>query len=278
VRRGLNWNRLHGLHASVRTVRWDQLVNLLIYNSAGYDASAAIISHVIDPRTTVPIAMVLVAVSIALLYSSALLFPYLALSDDASAWQSGHFVVAARELGGDTLALWIMIACMLTNLQIYVSALMTASYTVHSMSAAGIFPRALNTAVAGTPPQLAIGACALVSLVFGAAPLLVNLSIESVLYVCIMLAELACFLKDDGDRSSTFRISPAWRRAACVGPVVLSMWVLVVQNRYVTMATLACVTLLALFSIRPEAAVERRCGSPARAIKGRPATYVMLTL
>jgi len=247
--RGIDPSRLHGFSASVRTVRWDELVNLLIYNSAGYDAASSIISHVSNPRTNVPAAMVLVAVTIAVLYSCALVFPYLASKDEASAWQSGHFVTVARDLGGDWLALWILVSCLLTNLQIYVSALLTASYTVHSMAVANIFPASLGTKAASGAPRRAILACAFCSLLFGLAPLLVNLSVESVLYVFIMLTELACFLRDDGEHESTFRLSRRWRRAITVPPVALAMWVLVVQNRYVALATLAAVSLYGLWSI-----------------------------
>ena len=60
---------------SGKSIVWSELLNLLIYNSAGYDASASIIEHVSNPHVTVPSAMLAVGLTIAALYVAALTFP-----------------------------------------------------------------------------------------------------------------------------------------------------------------------------------------------------------
>lgn len=277
VHRGLDARRFEAgrLRERARALDWSECLNLLVYNSAGYDASAAVVSHVYKPRQTVPLAMAMVGCCIAALYVSALAFPYLATNDPASSWQSGHFVVVARELQGEWLATWIAVTCGLTNLQVYLSALMTASYTVQSMASQGVFPNARvwgarrRLGDAGTPVP-AIALCALASALFSLAPLLVNLSLQAILYVFIMGAEIACFLRDNGEhagnpsapsarwgRQGALLVGKLWqRRAAVVAPVALSAWVLVVQRRAVAAPVIACIAAVAFWLLPREE--ERR--------------------
>lgn len=194
ARRGPRWGRFDNPMKPVRNINWSQFVNLLIYNSAGYDSTATIIAHVHNPRVNLPAAMVLVGACVSVLYVAALTFPFLATSDPASSWDTGYFTVAARELGGEWLAGWITFSCVATNLQVYMSSLMTASHTVQSMAAQAIFSDRLGVGAAGTPHS-AIILCAIASFVFGCVPLTVNLAVESILYVLLMMAQIAVFLR-----------------------------------------------------------------------------------
>lgn len=242
---------------TAKSIKWGEFVNLLIYNSAGYDSAASIVSRVRDPARNMPRAMGLVGIAIAGLYFATLFITYLGARDDPSAWQSGHFVVVARNVGGEWLATWILISCCLTNLQIYVSALMTASYTLESLASIGGAPLLFSRSKGESVPDNAIFACAFVSLVFGCMPLLVNLSIESILVVFIMLTELACFLRDDEPHKSLFFANTIFRRrCVAVFPLILAMWVVVVQDQFVAFATLAIVVGVGLWSIPPLAAGE----------------------
>jgi hypothetical protein len=275
----------HGLDASrfqasalpsvARSINWSELVNLLIWNSAGYDASASIISHVHKPRQNLPRATALVGCCIAALYVSSLVFPYLATTAPASDWQPGYFVDVARQLGGEWLATWIFITCALTNLQVYLSALMTAAYTVQSMAVQNIFPNAAvrvpfqgwrRLGDEGTPIPAIMG-CALLSAVFSLAPLLVNLSLQAILFVFIMTTEIACFLRDDGSRHALL-VPKQWQRRACiVAPVAISAWVLVVQKREVAAPVLGAVAMLALWTIPKEQPMGK--GRPVEETVGR---------
>jgi len=232
---GLDVKRLENPARAYRTVNWAECLNLLIYNSAGYDSAASVVKHVRNPRVNVPLAMVAVAFVIAVLYVLALLLPYMASDDSRGEWQSGHFVVVARVLGGEWLAAWITAACALSNLQVYTSSLLTASNTLRSMCSLSKRDATL--------------ACALLSVGFVFVPLLVNLSIESVLYVFIMAAELACFLRDDGDGALVVG-DLGWRRALTLPPLALCAWVLVVQQRAVAAPVIGAAAVVALFTIQ----------------------------
>jgi amino acid transporter len=224
-----------------------------------------------------PLAMFAVAVFIGGLYILCLTFPYLASRDDHTEWQSGHFVVVARRLGGEWLALWIMAACIATNIQIYVSSLLTASTTLHGMSDAGVLPRWLGLGwpqwrwlrwIVGDKEGVAVRSvllCSFISILFGTLPLLINLSIESILYVLIMLMEVLCFLRAGGAAKSAVFPSlagPFARKMLVVCPVVLAMWVLVVQNSFISFATYAVLALVAAWRIRPDISIEDLVRTP----------------
>ena len=193
-----------------------------------------------------------------MLYVSALTFPYLATRDTAASWQSGHFVVVAREVSGERLATWVFVSCVLTNVQVYISALLTASRTLQSMALSGVISPQTGLArldSKGTP-YVATALCAVISIVFGCAPLLVNLSIESILYVFIMFAEIAIFLRDDPDRSTYAAVAGtrARRMALTTMPLILSVWVLLSQNRLVALPTLAVILATLLWTMAPATA------------------------
>jgi amino acid transporter len=261
IHRGLDGKRFDDPRKTARIINWSETVNLLVYNSAGYDASAAIVANVINPRRNVPAAMVLVGVAVAGLYAAALTFPYLATTSPAADWQPGYFVVVARELAGEWLAGWVALSCALTNLQVYLSALMTASHTVQSMAAAGIYTSApgvgglrLHLGAAGSPRD-AIALCALLSGTFACAPLMVNLSLQSTLFVFIMLAECACFLRDNGEYGGALLISGRWARRLCIlPPLALSSWILVVQHREVAAPLFGALAAVALWTMPRERA------------------------
>jgi len=46
--RGLNGKRFET--NNLAPINWSEAVNLLIYNSAGYDAAASVVAHVSNPR------------------------------------------------------------------------------------------------------------------------------------------------------------------------------------------------------------------------------------
>ena len=142
-----------------------------------------------------------VSAAIALVYVAPITLPYLATSDPASAWQSGHFVVIARELGGPRLEAWVLVACVGTNMQMFASALQSAMFTCQGMAKLGIFPEWLAKSSESGIPRRALCTCALGGLLFGFLPLMVNLSIEGILFIAIMLVEMLCFLRMDASGS-----------------------------------------------------------------------------
>jgi len=262
----LDARRFDNPFRSARQVNWGELVNLLIFNSSGYDATAAIAPRVANIRETMWLACALAGCSLSALYVACLTLPYLATRDDSAAWQSGHFVVAARELSGDWLALWVLVACVLTNVQVFISALMTASYTLAGVAEAGLAPRWLAPRPSGVPVD-SIVACAALAAAFGFLPLLVNLSIQAIFYVFIMVVELGCFIRYARTSAVFPSLSgPVARRAVVAIPAALSMWVLVVQNRYVSFGIYTFAALFAAAVLRAEARPEPAGPSKAFAV------------
>jgi len=223
-----------------KTIKWAEFINLLVYNSAGYDSSSSLVKYIRDPRQSIPKAMLVVGIAIAFLYLSTITLPYLAMRDTAAEWQSGHFVVVARELGGHWLEVWILVSCILTNLQIYTAALQCAAYNTVAMAETGLFPSWLVKRWRGVPFNSLIS-CAFLSVVFGFVPLLINLSIESILYIAVMLAEGFCFLAMDSTNSVLAPKTLFWRKVIVMPVFVLCMYTLTVQNSIVSFVTFAVI-------------------------------------
>ena len=263
VRKGLHFDRFDNPVVSAKSVNYNTFINLLIYNSAGYDASASVIKFVREPRTTVPRAMGAVSVVIAVIYVASLTFPFMATSSPASVWQSGHFVVAARELGGAKLEAWILVACVGTNLQMFASALQCAMFTCQGMAKQGVLHAGLAVATPSGIPRRALCLCAFGSLLFGFLPLLVNLSVEGILFVAIILVEMLCFLRMDS-KGSVLAPEGRFARRLLVAPVtVLAVWALVVQDRSTVFGTLCVLVLGAMWSVRSDAKDEEEVAPEA---------------
>ena len=129
--------------------------------------------------------------------------------------------------------------------------------SAHAVFGGSAWSEALARVDDQNAPRAAIAACAVLSFLFGCAPLLVNLSVESILYVFIMLAEVAIFLRDDPSRSVFASVAGtrSKRRVWTIVPLVLSVWVLLVQDKRVALPTLTLVLATMLWTL-PE--VEKR--------------------
>lgn len=240
-----------------KNIKWPELINLLVYNSAGYDSASSTIKFVKNPRTTVPRAMVAVGVAITFIYVLTLTLPFLATNDPYQNWQPGYYVVVAQELGGNWLSTWILVACVGTCVQSYTAALQAAAYSADGMAKEGILPKWLASTHSSGVPRAALCACAFASVLFGLAPLLVNLSIEAVLYGAIMLLEIACFLRMSGKEQIFAPENLNLRRALIVPCLVLVAYTISIQNTYVLFATIATLACIAVVSI-PQEKRERR--------------------
>jgi amino acid transporter len=232
-----------------KNIKWSQFINLLVYNSAGYDSSSSVVKYVVDPRRMIPKAMLAVGAAITVIYILAITLPYLATRDSQSDWQSGHFVVAARGVGPAWLEVWILISCVLTNLQIYTAALQCASYNMAAMAEVGIFPKGLAKTVWNIPYRSMV-LCAVISVAFGFVPLLINLSVESIFYVAVILAEGFCFLVMD---SHTMVWSPkklVWRKVIVMPLFALAMYTLTVQNYIVSFVTYTVIMFFFVSSVK----------------------------
>lgn len=222
-------NRLHSNPVETyKTMNWSYFINLLVYNSAGYDAASSVIEYVKNPRSVVPKTIILTSVLIAVLYTSSLLIPYLAVRDSASEWQVGHFSTVALAVGGKRLQSWIITSCILTNAQIYFASLQTASYTMLSMAENSIMWKWLAYKTQRGTPYSALSLCAFISLLFATVPLKFNLSIEAVLSGFIMVFECLCLLSID--RKTLFAPQDTANRwFIIITPIILSSLAIAVQ-------------------------------------------------
>jgi amino acid transporter len=264
-------------------VDWALLVNLLIFNSAGFDAGGSIIAYVGKPRRTVPRAMVVVGFATTALYIVTLYFPYIAVQDKREDWQAGHLSVVALELGGKWLQALVIVACFIINLQVYSISLQTAAYTTAAMAEQNVFPKqigvgryklTLNHRTSRDTPSHALVLCGCLSAVFAAAPFVVNLAIESVLYSAVMFAQAGCMLMLEEKGRLFVPQKRRWRLVVIVIPVLLATWVIVVQSRPLLLGMLSVVILVALASIGLDFTTEAQPSTTLHTARVRSVSYL----
>jgi amino acid transporter len=257
----IDWSR--GVDTSFtkdyKSIDYALLVNLLIFNSAGFDAGSSIISYVDDPRKTVPAAMLGVGFASTALYIVTLFFPYIASRDAREDWQAGHLGTVALFLGGRSLQVMVIFACAFVNLQIYSVSLQTAAYTVASMSEHNIFPTEVGfkrlklnltrRTPRGTPSHALVLCCAL-STVFALAPFVVNLAIGSVLYGAVMIVQVVCIMLLDRNTATIFVPQKrAWRLVLIAIPITLASWTISTQQSMVLFAMSTAIALIGFLSL-----------------------------
>ena len=243
----------------LRHANWAQLVGLLVFNSAGYDCALVVVSRIHEPKRTAPRAITLAGSSITLLYVACLTLPYLASKSSHTEWQTGYFVTVAREVGPEWLAGWVFAACILTALQSFTSALITATYTLTGMFSKMHPRRALAISMAG-------------SLVMSLLPLGFNLGAQTVVYTVIMLLEIFCFLRL-APRDASVGPKGRWARRAVVLPaIVLSSYVIAVQARLVLFGSLTALGVATILSLPRE---KDEAGAATGSARRRRRTPVM---
>jgi amino acid transporter len=237
---------------SFRGINWAQFVNILVYNSAGFDGASSIVRYVKNPRHDMPRAMVSVAFVLTGLYVITLVIPYLASRDDAQQWTTGHFVVVAKNVSGDGLALAVLVVCLMTNLQIFSSSLLTSMYLVAAQVKAGVLPKYLASGDSNETPRRSLLVCCGLSVLFALLPIQLNLALQTLLFVAIILLEVLCFLKMDA-KQALFSPQYIWYRRALVTPtIVLAAFIISVQEKWLFMGVLAFVLVLASWSLPPD--------------------------
>jgi amino acid transporter len=241
-----------------KKVDWPLFINLLIFNSAGFDAGGSIISYVQQPRQTVPLAMLLVGFGSTALYITTLLLPYMAVNDARADWQAGHLSVVALQLGGKGLQVLVILACAIVNLQVYSVSLQTAAYTTAAMADQNVFPKrvgvgkrmlTLTKQTSRGTPSHALVFCGLLSAGFALAPFVVNLAIESVLYSAVMFAQIGCVLNLEEKNRLFVPQNRRWRLCLVVIPMLLATWIVIVQHQTLLLAMIAVTSFIGFASV-----------------------------
>ena len=191
--RSLDAGRIDNPVAVLNQIEWPLFINLLVFNSAGYDCAGSVITFVKSPSTTAPRAMLAAAVAVGVMYETVYVFTYLGSTTPADQWETAQFAKVAYEVAGRWLQLWVIAGCCCINLQLFISSLTSAIYTLHGAAQMGIFPTWFDHLTSRGTPDRALLACGVASVIFGVIPFEVNLAFESVLYCLIVLGQVACF-------------------------------------------------------------------------------------
>jgi amino acid transporter len=269
----MNWHRVDNPLRKTAKADWSLMLNLIIYNSAGYDALAAVIQDVDDSNgrrgARVRDAVVWVMVSLMALYVVTLSATYLASEDEDAAWQVGHFSYVASRVAGPWLQVWVIVACALTNIQSFSSSLLTAHRTVLSMAEEGVVYPWLARKAWGCRPIASLSVCGVLSVGFAFVPYKINLALQAVAYVLVILGEVACFLRmDTGDETQLLRtpwVRYLWLRRIMVLPVLcLAAFVLFIQERLLLVVLTSVFLFFGACSIAPMA-----LEMPVQPVKGR---------
>jgi hypothetical protein len=124
-------------------------------------------------------------------------------------------------------------------------------YLMSAQVKAGVLPKWMATAD-GQAPRRSLFVCCSVSVLFAFLPIQLNLALQSLLFVTTILLEVVCFLKMDSTRA-LFSPSYIWYRRALVTPtILLAAFVISVQEKWLFMAVLASLLLLAAWSLPPD--------------------------
>jgi amino acid transporter len=70
-------------------VQWAPLINILVYNTAGFDSCASVVEFLKNPRRAVPIVVFSVALCSGLISGTVLSFAYVGTSSSPKAWGQG---------------------------------------------------------------------------------------------------------------------------------------------------------------------------------------------
>ena len=227
-----------------RGVHWAYFINLLVFNSCGYDAAASIITFVKNPDRTVPYAIFAASVVVAVMYETILLVTYAGSKDPASSWDTGFFAKVAGEVAGRWLQIWIIVASSLINLQLFIAALTSAIYSLQGAASLGAMPSwfAVVDAKSGTPRN-ALLFCGAISILFGFVPFQINLALESVLYSFLILGQIACFFSVKPSEYF-FLTKSAWVKYLLIlPPAIIAAFSIAVQNSMVIFFTFLVVLL-----------------------------------
>lgn len=228
----------------LRDIDWGSLLNILAFNSCGYESVSNVITHV-KSKKTVSYAMLAAAAAITSLYIVSLTVPYMASSAPHTAWVTGYFAVLGRDLGGPALQWWLIVSCVLTNFQTFSVSLQGSARIVASIAERGHAPRVLGTRSANGTPRAALLVTSVLSLLCALLPLRLNLAAAGVLYALVVLAEIAACVGAKHARMRFLPQSMGARALLCLPTLVLALFLMATQDKILLVSTFGCIFVTA---------------------------------
>ena len=221
-----------------RPVHWQQLINVLVFNSGGFDSAGSLVEFVKNPGRTVPLTVAAVNLSASVASGLVLALAYAGARGSSAEWEQGYFAVVAGQVGGAWLQWWVVLAAGLCNLQTYIATMAQACYMVCAMAENGVLPRGLGRAAPGRPPLRALSLCGCLSALFLLVPFYANLSLQSILYSLCLFVEVLCIMAVPG-RVTYVPTDRRIRFLTCASPLLISGGVLAAQDSLFLGATFA---------------------------------------
>ena len=237
----LDFKRIDNPVTTAKSVHPSFLLDLLIFNSNGYDSGGGVVAFVRNPHTTVPRATLAAAVFSTVLYVAIFGTTYLGSRESASAWKESQFSYVAREVGGPAIQIWIVITCALINAQMFVGALVSAVYTLHGAASLGAFPSYWEAATEEGTPWRALAFCTGLSIVLCALPFSWNLAFSAVFFSLVLLGQIACFAALPSDGYAFLPRSRLCFVFVVVVPTIVAVLALAVQPVSLLLASAALV-------------------------------------
>jgi amino acid permease len=257
--RNLDVHRLDNPTRAYKSINWPLFINLLVFNSSGYDCVGSVIVFVKNPDKVIPRAMFAAAVVVVMMYEIVYLLTYMGTTIPADEWTTAQFAIIAGDVAGRWLQIWVILASCLINLQLFISSLTAAIFTMHGAAELGVFPKWFkHTTSLGTPDR-ALLVCGILSILFGVVPFSVNLAFESIMYCILTLAQIACFFSIKSADYHFITKSNITTASVVIPPAIITVFVLSIQNRTVYFMTLLLSLVVAFVG-----AITMRCNKPHR--------------
>jgi amino acid transporter len=123
-------------------VHWRLFMNTLFWNLNSFDAGASFAGEVRDPERVFPRAMFVSVVLVTLGYILPLLASLGGADTNQRDWSAGYFTAIARDIGGNWLGIWLVVAAAVSNIGLYEAEMSGDAYQLMGMADRGLIPKA----------------------------------------------------------------------------------------------------------------------------------------
>ena len=172
------------------------LFNVLFWNLNNWDSISTIAGEVSNPRKIIPKAMFMAL----LVIMSAYVVPlgigigWMTETNDLSVWKPGYFQAVAYEIGGTWLALWILLAAIVSCMGQFQALISSCAYQLEGMSELGWLPRWFNTQSRYDTPTVGLGIAVCIVLGLTQLQFIDILQYLNVVYAVAQSLEFSAFL------------------------------------------------------------------------------------
>mmetsp|Transcript_27085 Transcript_27085/g.55143 ORF Transcript_27085/g.55143 Transcript_27085/m.55143 type:complete len:456 (+) Transcript_27085:120-1487(+) len=174
---------------------WVMWINLMLWNTSGFDATSTVGSEVVDPGTTYPKAILISQFLVVAPYLLMLLAAT-AVDQNFGEYENGTYNAIAIQQGGYFLGALFTIGTVAGVMGMYVSDMTCYAYQLSGMAEEGMVPRVLATQLPRfETPIVSIAVCFIFVQVISQLPFQEILVCDNFLYAICLLLELASVVK-----------------------------------------------------------------------------------